>query len=794
MRPRRIELQGFTAFRDHTVVDFEDTDLFVFVGATGSGKSSLIDAMIFALYGSIPRYKDERLVAPAISQGKLEARVRLDFSIGDKNYSVVRVVRRTPGGATTKEARLESNGEILAGSAKELNEKVSELIGLNFSQFTSCVVLPQGEFARFLNEAPRDRQDLLVRLLGMTIYERIRRRASVIGAEYKNKIDVYTEQVAGLDSITPELEKEHKSKLSGLKKSQKSYQKERKSINAKTKESARLQETIGDATRLVKVISKLKLPGKVDELATIRSDGEAKVVAAEQALAVLARDIELAETQIESLGNLADLVALKGRQQQREETANSHKSLAARREPLTDAHLTAQTQLELAKKNFSSAQTAMEQAMLAEHVHALKADLHIGDDCPVCGQEIKKLPTKEAGARVTTAEKQLAAAKKDEANASKKATEAMSALAVWESDFNATAEKLKQFNEELWREPGAEAVAASISTIQAAETELKTLRAGLTKQTKAHKSARDELDSLATAEQKLWGDLEGVRDQLSSLVPKKIDRTDLRSAWEHFLAWAQGQQVAQETLIKEHEQKIETLNQDIDNLLAAFEAEIDALGFEVDEYDELNEVYVALITEAEAELKQIESALATKRSLVEKIKETGASKQTADALAGHLKSDRFEKWVLDTAFSQLVAGASTLLNELSSGQYSFAYNTRLEFEVIDHANADERRSAKTLSGGETFLASLALALTLADQVAGFAVKGAARLESMFLDEGFGSLDPDMLDIVASAIEELGTRGKMIGLVTHVANLADRVPVQYRVTKGPASASVERISL
>ena len=141
---------------------------------------------------------------------------------------------------------------------------------------------------------------------------------------------------------------------------------------------------------------------------------------------------------------------------------------------------------------------------------------------------------------------------------------------------------------------------------------------------------------------------------------------------------------------------------------------------------------------------------------------------------------------------RLSSSASKLLLELSNGQYAFRHNERLEFEVIDHANAGEARSARTLSGGETFLASLSLALALADEVADLATEGTARLESIFLDEGFGTLDPDTLDVVATAIEELGARGRMVGVVTHVAALAERIPVQFKVAKASGSASVQRV--
>jgi exonuclease SbcC len=98
---------------------------------------------------------------------------------------------------------------------------------------------------------------------------------------------------------------------------------------------------------------------------------------------------------------------------------------------------------------------------------------------------------------------------------------------------------------------------------------------------------------------------------------------------------------------------------------------------------------------------------------------------------------------------------------------------------------------RTLSGGETFQASLALALALADELGGRRAGAAAPLDAIFLDEGFGTLDAESLDAVASTIEAIGGSGRMVGLVTHVPALAQRVPVRYVVTKGPATASVVR---
>ena len=98
---------------------------------------------------------------------------------------------------------------------------------------------------------------------------------------------------------------------------------------------------------------------------------------------------------------------------------------------------------------------------------------------------------------------------------------------------------------------------------------------------------------------------------------------------------------------------------------------------------------------------------------------------------------------------------------------------------------------RTLSGGETFQASLALALALSDQVRHLASNGAPTLDAIFLDEGFGTLDPESLDVVAATIENLGRDGRVVGIITHVRELADRVPVRFEVRKGPRTSTVER---
>ena len=163
------------------------------------------------------------------------------------------------------------------------------------------------------------------------------------------------------------------------------------------------------------------------------------------------------------------------------------------------------------------------------------------------------------------------------------------------------------------------------------------------------------------------------------------------------------------------------------------------------------------------------------------------------ALAGHLRANNFERWLLEEALDLLVDGASRILRELSGGQYDLIHD-KGEFFVVDHHDAGLRRAVRTLSGGETFQASLALALALSEQLAGMSTT-AASLESIVLDEGFGTLDAATLDVVAATLENLAARGdRMVGVVTHVQALAERVPVRFEVHKDARTAHVERAGL
>ncbi len=144
--------------------------------------------------------------------------------------------------------------------------------------------------------------------------------------------------------------------------------------------------------------------------------------------------------------------------------------------------------------------------------------------------------------------------------------------------------------------------------------------------------------------------------------------------------------------------------------------------------------------------------------------------------------------MLEESLARLAVQASDELRRISGGRYSLVAQDG-GFEVIDHHNADERRSVATLSGGETFLASLSLALALSTGLRDLAGTAACRLDAIFIDEGFGALDPESLDVAVDALERLRERERMIGVITHVPALADRIPAGLDVAKNGSSSRI-----
>ncbi len=190
MRPVVLDMNGFASFREPARVDFTDADFFALVGPTGSGKSTVIDAMTFALYGSVPRWGRKGMVSLALAPTVARGTVRLVFEVEDQRYVVARELRRVGSQVSQRAASLERLAdprglaepgeptEVLAKDLAGVTDAVERLLGLSYEDFCQCVVLPQGQFANFLHAKASERQEILLRLLGAEHYRQMMMRAN----------------------------------------------------------------------------------------------------------------------------------------------------------------------------------------------------------------------------------------------------------------------------------------------------------------------------------------------------------------------------------------------------------------------------------------------------------------------------------------------------------------------------------------------------------------------------------------------------------------------------------------
>ncbi|MGV9366426.1 AAA family ATPase [Amycolatopsis sp. NPDC003731] len=340
-------------------------------------------------------------------------------------------------------------------------------------------------------------------------------------------------------------------------------------------------------------------------------------------------------------------------------------------------------------------------------------------------------------------------------------------------------------------EQAAKTADAGLRTARAAAKQAADNQAGIAKQVDAARQrlsrARDPLVGLGAPP---IDDLSGARGE----VPVATAGESLLAAWTALTDWAAGQ-------AKDHRERLavaETAEGEAAEALRAAEravaGDVTALGVALPEGPVRDRVPVAVAAaraRAEADHSDLKRRVARVAGLHEDIAAAESEAQVARLLADLLRSDKFPRWLIAGALDTLVAEASASLLELSGGQFELTHD-KGDFLVVDHNEADARRPVKTLSGGETFQASLSLALALSSQLGAMAAEGATRLESIFLDEGFGTLDEATLDVVASTLENLAASGsRMVGVITHVPALAERVPVRFLVTRDGTGSHIAR---
>jgi exonuclease SbcC len=784
MRPTRIQLEGFMAYREQTEIDFDGVDFFSLSGPTGSGKSSLIDAMVFALYGRVPRL-DAKSVAPVLSSGAERARISLDFEVNGQSYTAARSVKRTNNGATTDEARLQQGDDVLASGASAVTAAAGDLLSLGFEDFTRTVVLPQGEFAEFLEATPGERQRLLRKLLEYD-FSKVRNLAQTRSAVAAARASEAFAKVSGLDFADHTQMKTLTTRLADL-------DKLAEAVVAKEKELRDLEALANlhqaDVVRLqsaVERISEVEPPGNLEDLAAAVSRATSEVETAAKAHESAAVELKAARDSLETMPSSEKLDSYR----------SLHERVAKTDQAVTDlgegqvqkANSEADTLLAVAETEYKAVQSELEELRSAHAAHSLGQHLSEGDTCPVCAQTIVDLNDREdpeGFEQLESTQSRVAAQVEKARLAHTTSGQALIALMAKKEQLSA---ELIRLNEELADKPGPDEISEMATQLEAAELLVGKRTSALEGATKMHKTASMTLEDSAEAVASLGRSLMACREKIADLEPPLPSADDPLVQWKELLSWAVDAKAALvaglEDASKLSVESAKTAQESNESL----RAELTHLS--IDPEEPYAVVVTKTVERVRAEVEANQARAKEAKELKKLAKASSAEADLANGLANHLKSNGFEQWLMQGALADLVDGANQLLVDLSGNGYSLSDEDDGTFQIVDHRNAGEKRPVATLSGGETFLVSLALALSLAETLAG--TRGAG-LDAIFLDEGFGSLDEESLEVVASVLEELTGSGLMVGVISHVSDLAARAPVRFEVTRTASGSNVKLVT-
>ena len=878
MRPIRLEIRGFTSFREPQLVDFDGLDLFAITGPTGSGKSSILDALTFALYGRAERVGDG--VRQLVSQGAPRAAVVLEFEAGGGRFRVARSVTAdaktkilVERSDSTTESGWRQAGEG-ADRVRDADATLEKLVGLDYAGFTRAVLLPQGRFAEFLAGDAKTRRRILADLLDLGLFERIAGRAGELarglGGEVTARVGILEAEYAdataeGLeaartvsvaaDALASRLAAARET-VAGIAAGAAALEREIDELGRLGAEASRSAETaraigisIGDLAEAIAGAEKgrtvaAETAGRDAQLAAVAAGSLADAEVAWGDGAALAARLERARSLVSGRAALAD------RRREAEElgAAIAPAEAAALAAAAAAAEAAGRETTSAAAER--SAAEGLEAARAADRIAAVVAGLAVGDPCPVCGRPIETLADRHGAPEVqaATAALELARAAAAEAAAACRTAErgASEAAGRLERERDRVAHagamladeerRLDETQAGLAADLGGTLPADPVAELERRAEELRRLAAELETRRAAAHAADEALRTIERLLGEAHAQLTTERARLDAIplddLLARAATAGLEAASPPSMTPGRARSRSVGTALAERPAEPagnEPTADDPRGLAVAALATADRLdgiaagcatalaersaagAAHLDEarravgdlapptadLDELAAIVEsangAAIGEAAVAARRVadlEERIARRAELeteIETLRERGARFKQ---LALELRQDRIVAFLQEEALVTLATAGSVHLEELSSGRYRLEVVDD-EFLVVDTWNGEERRSVKTLSGGESFLASLALALSLSEQVPSLAASARTRVTSLFLDEGFGTLDEETLQVVIGAVEVLGGDDRMVGVVTHVTELAERLPARIVVEKSPRGSTVRR---
>ena len=869
MKPCTVEFQAFGPYAGHELVDFEKLaarGLFLICGKTGTGKTMILDAITFALYGKSSGHGRDDFEAMRCTNAAFDVTTYVRFTF-ENNGIYYRFERRLERKRKNLSAsymvwQKDENGTwtALFENAKEkmLNEKAEEIIGLSYEQFRQVIVLPQGQFEKFLTSDSADKEKILTSIFGEEKWQAVAQLMFEEATERRQQLKSLQEQISNslqeeACETLAELEAVIAQKKERLVTMETAYQEgaREKQIRAlrdrlalvsrfqdlrrgkarvrayeqKQHDRAEQEKRIQDARRAEKVKELLlelhraeaaQAERKTAVRAADQAAGQAKQQAEQILLQVTAQqqkndEIEEKKAQkIQLTAKITDyesIAALEQNFQKQRKAAESALQEAEQEKQVYESYAPKLVMLHEAYETDMEEHRKLLAAYLAGITGELAASLVEGQPCPVCGS--REHPQKAVRTEADTS-KEHVEEKRAEADAvyqklqqtmqkqeqAKKKYEEKQRLAqelqlVKETAYTRLAEmqnnlipeirslaelqkNLQQLTDEIGKdteklqsltkmlEQANNTVAETAAKAELArqEEELTQKKQEAAMQAVAKGLSEHGFADIKEAEQLLMGEkeLEGMRRQIAD--------------------YDAGKKAAEEQVMRLQEE-----------LGRQQEPDEEACKTELARLEKLQETYAketAVLSETIRRLSQKAEKLALAgEGLEEKLLEAEQDLAFAKKLRGDAGTG-LQRYVLGILFSSVIAAANRMLSMVHGGRYRLfrsdekaqGSNKRgLELKVYDkNSEEHEGRFVSTLSGGEKFLASLALSIGMST----IAQKSGIRIEALFIDEGFGSLDEDSITDAMQILGSIQQANGLVGIISHVQLLQERIPTKLRV--------------
>ena len=914
MRPLKLTIAGFGPYAGTQELDFESLGtggLYLITGDTGAGKTTIFDAITFALFGEASG--DSR--KPGMLRSKYAKPadptfVELTFAYGDKTYTV----RRNPeyeraksrGEGTTRqnpEALLTYPDGRTVTKGKEVDDGIRQIIGLTREQFAQVAMISQGEFRKLLQADTVTRQKIFRDIFDtgfyVTLQEQLKNKTSEVYRQREQAKLSIQQYIGGIlcyeDSLLVQDVRKAKDGQLPMVELVELFGKLLAEDNAADEAlAAQLAEQDGRLEQLAAALAqanaykaaKENLQKKLNEEALGAAALERSGAALEQARAAipeqenLSRQITAIEIKLPSYDGLdqkcrefsqlekaiektdaqltaaqsvkaaltAEIAGLKEERQGLETvTADKEKAVAqkeklqARRDQLEQlmaemgeltrkkaqltrlqqAYLTAQAKAAALGQDYESKY----KAFLDEQAGIIAAGLVAGLPCPVCGAV--EHPTPAALSDSAPTEEDVKAAKaiwekaREEMDRANK--NASTQRGVTETAEENICRQIAALLPETAFDDGAEEAAGQTGElarqISRLDQQIRDLLIKEQRKDKIDKLLPEKEQALTNAEAGLSTAKEQLAGLRSSADSAREQIDQLRAELQFESKLAAQTEIRRLTQARAELQAALTMAEQVytgakENLAAVRAAiaqlqeqlstgvEMDALALEEEKeklllqkkniLQQQKDIHTRISTNTTAKNK-IAQQEQTLTELDSRYAWMRALSDTANGTVSGKDKIMLETYIQTTYFDRILERANIRLRKMSGGQYDLKRRTTadskqgksgLELDIVDHINATER-SVNTLSGGEAFLASLALALGLSDEVQ---MSTGIRLDTLFVDEGFGSLDSESLTKAYNTLAGLTEGNRLVGIISHVAELKERIDRQILVTKDRAGGS------